>query len=148
VSGTGEDYIDCSNILLYVRAKITQANNANLAADSTAAPVNLMLHSMFSQVDVALNGTLISSATNTYPYRSMLETLLSYGEDAKNSQLTSELYYKDDAGRMDSTLVQQDENNNQPNQGLLMRRSFALESREFDMIGRVHGDIFSKNAIC
>ena len=30
----------------------------------------------------------------------MLETLLSYGSDAKASQLTSEMYYKDDAGRM------------------------------------------------
>ena len=44
------------------------------------APVNVLLHSMFSQEDVSLNGTLISSSTNTYPYRSMLETLLSYGE--------------------------------------------------------------------
>ena len=39
VSGTGEDYIDCSSsVLLYVRAKITQANDNNLVADSTAAP--------------------------------------------------------------------------------------------------------------
>ena len=105
VTGTGEDYIDCSNILLYVRGKITQANNENLPAESTAAPVNQLLHSMFSQVDISLNGTLISSSTNTYAYRAMLETLLSYGEDAKKSQLTCELYYKDDAGKMDSTVV-------------------------------------------
>jgi len=35
----------------------------------------------------------------------MLETLLSYGEDAKKSQLTSELFYKNDAGRMDETII-------------------------------------------
>jgi len=33
----------------------------------------------------------------------MLETLLSYGEDAKKSQLTAELFYKDEAGNMDET---------------------------------------------
>jgi len=33
-------------------------SNGDLAADSTSAPVNLLLHSMFSQVDVSLNGTL------------------------------------------------------------------------------------------
>ena len=65
--GSGEDYIDVANVLLYVRAKIMQNNNQNLAvaADSTSAPINLLLHGMFSQVDVTLNGTLISSSTNT-----------------------------------------------------------------------------------
>ena len=93
--------MDLANVLLYVRAKIVKNNNEDLAAAATSAPVNLLLHSMFSQVDVTLNGTLISSSTNTYPYRSMLETLLSYGEDAKKSQLTSELFYKDEASNMD-----------------------------------------------
>ena len=60
---------------------------------------------MFSQVEVTLNGTPISSSTNTYPYRSMLETLLSYEKDAKKSQLTSELFYKDEAWRMDETVI-------------------------------------------
>jgi len=36
-----------------------------------------------------------------------LETLLSYGEDAKKSQLTSELFYKVDAGRMDETVIEE-----------------------------------------
>ena len=141
VTGTGEDYIDCANILLYVRAKIAKANGDPLTADSTAAPVNQLLHSMFAQVDISLNGTLISSSTNTYAYRAILETLLSYGEDAKKSQLTCELFYKDDAGRMDSTLTEAT-GGNEPNKGLQTRRTFVAESREFDMIGRIHGDIF------
>jgi len=73
---------------------------------------------MFSQVDVTLNRTLISSSTNTYTYKSMLQTLLSYGEDAKKSQLTSELFYKDEAGRMDETVIVAD-GGRHPNSGLL-----------------------------
>ena len=46
------------------------------------------------------NGT----SSNTYPYRATLETLLSYGGDAKKSQLTSALYYRDQADRMDSVV--------------------------------------------
>jgi len=57
---------------------------------------------MLFEVDISLNGTLITSSTNTYPYRAVLETLLSYGEDAKTSQLTSVLFYKHQAGVMDS----------------------------------------------
>jgi len=109
IPGSGEQYIDTNNIQLYVRAKIVRPGvGNNLTDDSTTAPVNLLLHSLFLQVDVLLNGTLISNSTNTYPYRAMLETLLSYGSDAKVSQLTSEMYYKDDAGRMDAFCIRED----------------------------------------
>jgi len=47
------------------------------------------MHSLFWQVDISLNGTQVTATTNTYPYRAMMETLLSYGDDAKKSQLTT-----------------------------------------------------------
>jgi len=93
---------------------------------------------MFSQVNISLNGALITSSTNTYPYLTMLETLLSYGEDGKTSRLTFTLYYRDQAGTMDSI----DFGNNAAlrNDGL----PFASHSRVFDMlIDRLHADIFS-----
>ena len=72
----------------------------------------------------------------------MIETLLSYGEDAKTSQLTSALYYKDQPGRMDSV----DLADNTRNSGLAKRHAKkALPSRHshvFDMMGRIHADIF------
>jgi len=144
IIGTGENYIDLANVLLYVRAKIVRNNDANLQADSTVGPVNLMLHSMFSQVDVSLNDTLISSSTNTYPYRAMLETLLSYGEDAKKSQLTSEMFYKDNAGRMNE-VVRAAADDHVPNEGLSQRRALVAVSREFDMMGRLHSDMFMQD---
>ena len=45
----GEDYIDFVNSMLYVQAKIVQPNGANLGAAASTAPVNLFLHSLFSQ---------------------------------------------------------------------------------------------------
>ena len=141
VTGTGDQYIDVSNIQLYIRAKITKRDGNNLEPNSTAAPVNLLLHSMFSQIDISLNGTLISNATNTYPYRALLETLLTYGEDAKHSQLTCQLFYKDEAGYMDSVLVG-NQGGNRPNTGLQNRRTITKESKEFDMVGRLHADLF------
>ena len=135
IPGSGEQYIDTNNIQLYVRAKIIRPGvGNNLAEDSTVAPVNLLLHSLFSQVDVSLNGTLISNSTNIYPYGAMLETLLSYGSDAKTSQLTSEMYYKDDAGRMDAFRIREDAGL-LPNTGHLAHRAHSKVSNEFDMIG-------------
>ena len=35
-----------------------------------------------------------------------------------------------------------------PNKGLQKRRALIAESKEFDMIGRIHGDIVFKKSIC
>jgi len=78
-----------------MRAKIIKAASSNIPNDAMVALVNLLLHSMFLQVDISLNDKLISNSTNTYPYRAVLEMLLSYGGDAKTSQLSCKMYYKD-----------------------------------------------------
>jgi hypothetical protein len=65
--------------------------------------------------------------------------LLSYGLEAKSSQLTSALFYKDDAGKMDSNLAADAAHRNT---GLATRQTFAAGSPEIDMIGRIHADIF------
>ena len=42
----------------------------------------------------------MTTSTNTYPYRAMIETLLSYCDGAKNSHLTSALFYPHQPDRM------------------------------------------------
>ena len=100
--------------------------------------MTLFLHSFFSQVDILLNSTLIAASTNTYPYKALLETLLSYRVDAKKTQLTSALFYQDKPGRMDSVDFAVDA----VNEGLAKRRTLVLESRTFDMMGRLHAAMF------
>jgi hypothetical protein len=92
-------------------------------------------------VDVSLNGTLITSSTNTYAYRAYIEILLSYGSDTKSSQLTSALFYKDEAGKMDKPNPFAADDGNK-NSGLVKRQTFAATSGEIDMIGRIHSDVF------
>ena len=101
VSETGEEYLELAETQLLVKAKITKANGTALDPETKVGPVNLFLHSLFSQVDVSLNERLISPSTNTYPYRAMIETLFNYGGDAKSSQLSMAMFYKDTPGKMD-----------------------------------------------
>ena len=137
VTSSGDDYIDFANSYLHVKAKTVRANGANLEAADTVGPVNNLLHSLFSQVDVSLNGTLITNSSNTYPYRSYLENLLSYGPAAKSSQLTSELFYKDEAGKMDKPNPLE-ANDADKNKGLAKRAAFTTRSREVGLVGRIH----------
>jgi hypothetical protein len=138
IQGSGQEYIDLANTQLYVRTKITLGNGDAITPAHHVGPINLTLHSLFSEVDFKLNDTLISSTNNTYAYRAYLETLLSYGTDAKASQLTSALYYKDTAGQMevaDPTPV------NTANQGLRKRYSFFSNGGIVDMIDKLHVDM-------
>jgi hypothetical protein len=64
-------------------------------------PVNLWMHSLFSDVSVSLNENLVSPPTNLYPYRAYIEILLSYGLAANRSQLTGVMWYKDTPGHQD-----------------------------------------------
>jgi len=105
IPATGEEYLDLCNSMLYVKVKVIQADGQNIPDDMRIALVNLFLCSLFSQVDISLNGTLITTASDTYGYHAYIKTLLSYGEDAKKSQLTSSLYCKDQASKFDNTLL-------------------------------------------
>ena len=92
-------YLDSGGPIEFVliRAKVVRGVGTDLAADTPVAPVNNWLHSLFSQVDVYLNDTLVTPSSNTYPFRAYVDTVLSYGAEAKNTQLTSQLWYKDTA---------------------------------------------------
>ncbi|GBN24860.1 hypothetical protein AVEN_161206-1 [Araneus ventricosus] len=82
-----------------------------------------------AQVDVSLNDRLVSNSSNTYTYRSYIETLLNHGFDNKTSHLTSEMFYKD--------------NDN----GLEKQSKFFDSRATVDMIGGIHSDLFHQERL-
>ena len=81
ISGNGEEFIDLSQSSIYLKIKVSKADGSNLDNASKVGLVNYPVASIFSQVDVTLGGKLISSSTNTYAYRSILEILLNCGKE-------------------------------------------------------------------
>lgn len=137
IPGIGDEYIDLSHTMLNIQAKILQSSGLPLNDTDNVGPVNNWLHSLFTQVDVYLNQRLISTTGNTYAYRSYIETLLNYGPAAKDSHLTSSLWFTDTSGCMDSL---------DDNSGYTSRRNFIKKSALVDMIGHVHSDILIKKS--
>lgn len=138
VNASTDEYIDLGRTQLYVKLQVTQKNGDDLKADAKIAPVNLLLHSLFSQVDVKLRDTLITPSVNTYPYKAYLETLLSYGSDAKDSQLSSELWWND-FYNFDNIDIYDD---GYKNNGMKERSEFISKSKTVELMGRLHCDIF------
>ncbi len=135
----GDEYLDMSSTILQVQAKITNADGTDLDDQTPVGPVNLLLHSIFSQVDVSLNGSLVSHSSSTYPYRALMETILNYGKDATESQLASALFFKDTSYKMDNcnpygagAVV---------NHGLKKRANLTANSNVVDLSGPLHADI-------
>ena len=88
-----------------------------------------------------LNDVQVSQSAGTYAYRAYIESLLSYGYQAKTSQLTAALYYKNTAGNMDRPNPDH-ANAGETNYGLQKRAAFTDRGATVDMIGRIHSDIF------
>ena len=93
------DYLHLGGSRLYVKLKVTKADGNSLDASSKVGPVNLFLQSLFSTVEVTLQNKVTLTCTSN-PYRAMIQTLLDYGYDADNSQLTTRLFIKDDHDSM------------------------------------------------
>lgn len=145
VTAAEDDYTDIGRTYLYLKTKISKHKPEVEVVTNTdrVAPINLWLHSLFSQVDVKLNNVLITSSVNTYPYRSYLETLLTYGKDAKDGQLSMECWCQDDGendNRMENTVLTDDQNH-KVNRGFKKRHDL-LANGKMELIGRLHCDIF------
>lgn len=147
VSGNSSKYIDLRQTRLKIKLRILQGNGEKLPSslpvdlgpvpnEAKVAPVNLFLQSMWKQVDVSLQQQVVSPNISTrYPYKSMIDVLLGYGEEAKRTQLQSQLYYKDQGN------VSCNDSIEGTNSGLLMRAIYTEKSQYVDLEGPLYIDI-------
>ena len=124
-----EHWTDLSQSYLYVKFKFIKADGHALDADSNVAPVNNFLHSMFNSVDLYLNNKLISSNSDTYPYRAYIETLLSYNADSKSTFLNASVLWVEDTAAQFDTL-----NHDEANTGLQKRIAIISQSDVYILI--------------
>ena len=137
ISAENSNYIDLANSFLYVRASVTTAAGADLEKNAEIAPECNFLHTLWTQVDVYLNGSLVTQSNNNYPYRAYIENLLSFGQEAKKSQLSALLWHRNTSEHFDTRGA--------TNLGYTKRKALAEESKEMDMMGKLHLDLFFQN---
>ena len=134
--------LDCSEFgkfvitltYLFVEAHIMDDDDTALDGGANVGPVNLWMHSLFSHVSVSLNENLVSPPTSLCPYRAYIEILLSYGQAAKESQLTGVMWYKDTSGHKDKRTTD--------NKGFTSRKALMAQSKCVQMTGKLHLNLF------
>ena len=89
-------YTDLSSALLYLEYKVCKADGTALANDSDAAPVNNILHSLFSSLQLLINGEKVTGNSEEYAFKAYLLTLLSNEADTKDTLLEGCVKWKKD----------------------------------------------------
>lgn len=131
---TANQFIDLRRTMLHVEAKIIKKDGSDTAEDQYVWPINLPLHSFFSQVDVEIQQKLISS-NQMYGYKAMIETLLGFNIEAQDSFLQSQGFEKESSATID------DVKDVTANQGFFQRFTTFGKSQTVDMEGPLMVDI-------
>jgi len=106
-----DNYIDLSKSWISFKAQV----GGTTAAAKVAGPINLWGHSLFNQIDMQVNDTILTSSSAFYGFEAMTTTLLSYGKEATSTQMELGGYVKDTAEHMDVVALDGD------NKGLVTR---------------------------
>lgn len=138
VPASDDGYYNLRDHRLEVKIRVRKYDDNGAAVDLVAADkvslVNFALHSLFQQLDVYVNENLISIASDTYAYRAYIENMLCYSKEHKKTQLATELYARDTAGKMsDLTGVEAT-----GNKGFVKRGESIAKSSTVTLRGMLH----------
>ena len=86
-----EDYVDLNRSYFVIDLRLYSSATNGIVADDNAASdgddtkyvyaVNNLAHTIFKQINLRFNGTLMSEQTDTYAYSAFFQTLLNYNRD-------------------------------------------------------------------
>jgi hypothetical protein len=168
VTGDSSHYIDMASTELWVKLRLqrkpdTTVEDATFDAKSDVGPANNILHTIFQQTQVYLNGKEVENSNSCYPYKAYLNNLLSHNREDKETFLAMEGFVKDTPTQMTNfqvipttktvtTGVGADAKTttvNNPiengNEGLITRHGWFKANQPVQLRGRLHCDIFNIN---
>lgn len=155
--GHGDTYRDLSSmylrLLVRLKKSLTENHEGSRAATMNmngeidtpgseakgGGVVNNVLHSLFKQCTIYLNGTPISQSDNNYAYRAYLETVLNYDERASGTHLVNSGFIIDTPGYMNSL--------DDKNIGYVNRKKIFAGSNLVELVGKVHGDMLNQHKL-
>ena len=135
LGGDSAHYLDLKRTRLYVKVKIVNEDGTTADAADVVAPVNNLLHSLWSEVEIKISGKIVSLSNNCYGYKAYLQTLLTSTDSAKVSHLGAQGFRQDD-GDMDKVLG---------NLGAAWRFSRFAGSTSVELEGPLNEDICQTN---
>jgi len=135
----GLSYLMLGNLALYAKCQIVNEDGSNLDDNDVVAPITGLGTTMWENVECIINDVTSSeSSSSNMHYKSYVETLLSFENDAKDTHLKTQLFYND------TPRAYEDFSATGANAGFKTRYDLVKNSRVFDLYSPVHSD-FTKS---
>ena len=144
IPGNSSQYIDMNRSELYVKIKIKKVDGTEFKNEEkeSALPIDLILHSMWSSVDIKMNHTLVSTSGTDYMHKALIETLLNYNEGAKRNQMSA-IGFSGESGNFSQTHP-----DTVPfNHGLKTRNSWFKDVKTVEFMGPLFADICNQDRL-
>ena len=107
--------------------------------DGAIIPIDNVLHSLWSGVDITMNGELVSTTSQKYMYKSYIETLLNNSHSIKEYQLKLSEYFGDDEDQDEDYLMNW-------NKGMEQRHLHFHDGQKVEIMEFILSDIFGIQA--
>ena len=128
------NYTDLNEASLYLEYNVVDDDGTDVTAADKAAPVNNVLHSIFSNVQMLINGEKVTGNYEQYPYKAYITDLVATEHRNKLRRMEGcQKWLPDTAGQMDTR--------DAPNAGWFKRRSGAGRK---SVVGKPHLDILDQ----
>ena len=145
LSSAVDEYIRLDKTCLYIKLRIHIRKPLNLEIKiedwNDVSIVNNFLNSLFKQIDFVIGDKLVSQSNHTYPYKTDFEIKLGKSSEAKNTYLTSGIWYDDNEDDLDGI-------NNKRQEFIKPtgtdKNDNLSQGKELDLIGKIYLPMFEQ----
>ena len=138
---------DCATALhesyIILKCQIVKGDDSALVAADNVGPVNNLLHSMWTQVSVSLNGHEVEKLDH-YPYRAYMSMLTSYSKEVLDTRGELIGWARDTAGHWNDTSLVTSGNDAGKNLGFQKRATPFKLSNVVTLVGRIDSDVMNQ----
>ena len=154
IVGNSTQYVKLSHTELYVRIaiqkedatpyKVLDDDNKPLPINKkeTGTPIDFILHSMWSSVNIKMNNNLVSESGTNYMYKALMEALMTYDENTKKIQLSNEGFTGDSGN-----FTQINPDSPPYNHGLKVRHQWFKDFAVVEFVGPLMADICNQDRL-
>ena len=131
------NYTDLSEASLFIEYTVVTGDDATVTAADKAAPVNNLLHSIFSNVQMLINGEKVTGNYEQYPYKAYLTDLIATEHRDKVTRMEGcQKWISDTPGQMDTRGA--------ANTGWVKRRADSVGDERKSVVGKPHLDMLDQ----
>lgn len=124
------EYWNISDTLLRMRIKFTITKEDGTAPNwDTICPVNMLLHSMFRNIDLKINSKLVTNSSQYYPYLADLQAKLRITNESKSGFMTAAGFYEDEETK--DAIVTKRKDKLKPSTATTVSKSYGLAGKLF-----------------